>query len=236
MRALYPERCPLCRKLLPINQKYCNDCADTAKRISQNFCECCGADKESCICNDDSVRFSHFTAVYTYSGLARARIHEFKFNNNIRLGKSLGDDMSFRVAEAFYDAAFDVVSFVPMTKSGEKERGYNQSEILARQVAKRLSLPCRKLLVKIRQTEKQHTLDAVNRRSNLDGAFAVCEDADIKGKTVLLCDDIKTTGTTLKQCERLLFSEGAKDVYCISVAMTDYGDIFRPLDKHNQTY
>lgn len=236
LRALYPEKCPLCRKILPFNQKHCPDCIDTEKRISQNFCEKCGAEREICICSDSSIYFSHFTAVFMYSGLARAKIHDFKFNNNIRLGKKLGDDMSFRVAEVFYDVNFDIVTFVPMTKSHEKERGFNQSEILAKQVAKRFSLPCCKLLTKVKETENQHTLDAQKRRTNLDGAFAVSDNADITGKTILLCDDIKTTGTTLKQCEKLLFEKGARDVYCISIAMTDYGDIFRPLDKHNQTY
>ena len=236
LRALYPEKCPLCRKLLPFNQNYCPDCVETEKRISGNFCEKCGNENERCICSDNSICFSHFTSVFIYSGLTRAKIHDFKFNKNIRLGKSLGDDMSFRVAEVFYDVTFDAVTFVPMTEKHEKERGYNQSEILAKQVSKHFSTPCNKLLTKVKETENQHTLDAEKRRNNLDGAFAVSAGADITGKTILLCDDIKTTGTTLKQCEKLLFEKGAKDVYCISVAMTDYGDIFRPLDKHNQTY
>lgn len=235
IRFLFPERCPLCRELLPLDVSTCPGCRDTAKRIPPDFCEHCGAEAAACQCSNDSVKFSHFTAVYIYSGLTRARIHKFKFDGDLRTGRSLGDEMSFRAAEVFYSAKFDIVTFVPMTRSAEKKRGYNQSEILARQLAKRFFIPCQELLVKVRETPSQHTLNSKERQSNLENAFATAGNADIKGKTVVLCDDIKTTGTTLKKCESLLFDMGARDVYCISIAMTDYGDIFRPLDKQKQS-
>ena len=77
-------------------------------------------------------------------------------------------------------------------------------------------------VVKIKETELQHSLGAKERVKNLEGAFAIKKGADVKGKTLLLCDDIKTTGTTLSKCADVLYENGAKAVYCIVLAVTDY--------------
>lgn len=235
-RIFFPEKCPLCGKLLNFNESVCPSCKSSDIRLSASFCHGCGQDTDKCICSEERISLSHIAAVYVYTGLSKARIHEFKFRGKKSLGKVFGDEMSFRVSECFYDADFDLVSFVPLSKARQKERGYNQSEILAKQISKRLFIPCEKLLEKTAETKKQHELSAKERMSNLNNAFSLSKDADIKGKTVLLCDDVKTTGATLKECEKLLLKSGAKDVYCICIALSDYGDIFPILDKPAENY
>ncbi|MBQ8502711.1 MAG: ComF family protein [Clostridia bacterium] len=226
LRAFFPERCPLCGRIIDLRERDCPTCRRDEIRISDDFCHSCGYDRDRCICPENSISLSHVTGVYIYSGLPKAKIRDFKFCGNKAQGKLLGDEMAFRISACFFNVDFDCVTFVPISKNGLRERGYNQSEILAERVAKRLFLPCKSLLTKQNETFKQHELDAKHRLTNLRNAFALTENADVKGKTVLLCDDVKTTGATLKECEGVLLRGGAKDVYCICIALSDYGDIF----------
>lgn len=230
LRILFPQKCPICGEIIEFHKSSCEKCKSSPLRISDNFCHGCGYDKERCICQDGNISFSHIAALYLYSGGVRHKIHQFKFYGDRQISKQFGDEMAFRVAECFYEADFDCVTFVPMSKSAEKDRGFNQSELLAKRISQKLFIPCEKLLIKTHETKKQHELGAQERKNNLKGAFALSQNTDIKGKTVLLCDDIKTTGSTLKECEKLLFQNGAKDVYCICIALSDYGDVF-PIDK-----
>jgi len=118
-----------------------------------------------------------------------------------------------------------------MTDKARKLRGYNQSEIIARQTAKRLFLPCIDTLIKSKETPKQHYLSAESRQKNLADAISLKDGADLKGKTVLICDDIKTTGSTLLICEQLLLKAGASDVYCAVAAIPIFGKANIGLDK-----
>ena len=145
-----------------------------------------------------------------------------KFAGKKKLSREFSLDMSERVAEVFSTAHFDAVTFVPSSEKSMKERGFNQSELLAKGVSERLFIPLQSTLIKTRETELQHELSAKERVRNLDGAFAVKNEREIKGRSFLLCDDIKTTGTTLKRCCDVLIENGAKEVYCIVLAVTDY--------------
>lgn len=228
-RLFFPERCPLCKELIAIEQELCPNCRNDVMLISSDFCHHCGYDTDRCICSAEEVSLSHIGALSIYSGLTKARIHEFKFKGRKDIGKDFAYEMSLRVGEIFTKADFDCVTFVPMTESSEKERGFNQSELLAKNIAKSLFLPFDKLLVKNKETAKQHTVSEGERRINLKGAFSLAPCKDIRGKTVLLCDDVKTTGNTLKECESILLQNGARDVYCICIALSDYGDVFPAL-------
>ncbi len=225
-RIFFPQKCPLCGKVLYTNEYACEECTNTQIKISTDFCHHCGYDSDRCVCSPDEIALSHITAPYIYSGLTRNKIHQLKFYGNKALGNALGDELAFRVAECFYGADFDCVTFVPLSKKAQKERGYNQSEILAKRISERLFIPCEALLQKNKETKKQHEINVQDRKTNLNNAFSLKNGSDVKNKTVLICDDVKTTGSTLKECEKLLFENGAKDVYCVCVALSDYGDIF----------
>lgn len=222
LRAFFPERCPLCGKIIDLREYDCPDCRADVIKLGRDACPFCGHDSDRCICGEGEIVFSDFACVYIYTGLIKAQIHQFKFRGNKALGKSLGDEMAYRLSECFLDTDFDLVTYVPMSKKGLKERGYNQSEILAKRVGKKFFLPCEGVLQKVNETSKQHKLSAEERMNNIKGAVALCGNADIKGKTILLCDDVKTTGATLKECERVLYEGGARKVCCFTLAMTDY--------------
>ena len=114
---------------------------------------------------------------------------------------------------------FDGVCWVPVSKKRRKSRGYDQSELLAKRVAKDLSLPTCAALQKHAERNPQSQLkDAALRQANASGAFSVRPDADVSGKTLLLIDDIVTTGATLSECCRMLRQAGAKHIYCAAFA------------------
>ena len=220
---LYPPRCPVCGKLLPVGRDLCSCTDDRVLRVPDSACEHCGAAVDCCSCGVESGRpLRHITAPFVYADLIRARLLALKLQGEKRLAKPLGAQMALRFAQVFPQAEIDVVTFVPVTKKVKRERGYNQSELLARQVGTLLLLPVRALLIKTRETPHQRGLNAVQRSENLCGAFSTDTGADVSGKTVLLCDDIRTTGSTLWECETALLAAGARDVYCLCCAVTDF--------------
>ena len=222
-RIFFPQRCPLCGKLIPIEKSSCSCSGEEATLISDAFCRGCGAEEEKCTCNEkDGMHLDNIAGVYVYGGKIKSQIALYKFAGEKSLAKEFSLRMSERVARVFCDAHFDAVTFVPSSESSMKDRGFNQSELLAKGVAERLFVPLTDCLMKVRETELQHNLSAKERVTNLDGAFAFNQSCNVKGKVILLCDDIKTTGTTLRKCSDVLYENGAEAVYCIVLAVTDY--------------
>lgn len=234
-RIFFPERCTVCKRLLKVNEEFCLCCGDDELKNPENTCENCGTEKDSCNCKSKTTAvLPHIEGVFLYGGLIQNKLLSFKFGGRKELYRYFGDLMSERVAVKYALTDFDVVTFVPSSKSTVLERGYNQCELLSKRVADKLFIPCQTLLIKDRETKKQHTLTAKERLTNIKGSIKLKENADVKGKTILLCDDIKTTGATLKECTDILMSAGAKDVYCIVAAVTSNIVSFSALDKEDK--
>ena len=144
----------------------------------------------------------------------------------IRLKRSAGREevalfagyMAAALRRDFPNVPFSAVTAVPLHYKKERRRGFNQSRELAKAVAELLELPYLDCLSKVRATRDQHTLDAASRRKNLRGAFAL-RAAPPPG-AVLLIDDVRTTGSTLSECARVLQSGGAEQVFALCLALT----------------
>lgn len=222
----FPKSCPSCGEIIPFGKSFCNCHGTEVKRTSEDFCEHCGSDKESCCCFEKStMKLPHITAPFVYTGEIKARLLMLKFAGEKGEADFLGNNMALHFASAFPDANPDFITFVPMTFKEKNERGYNQSQLLAERVAKAYFQPCKSVLKKVNETERQHTLPSEKRIENLKNSFEISNPFAIRGKTILICDDIKTTGTTLKRCCDVLFENGAKDVYCLCCAISDYVSI-----------
>ncbi|MBR6567931.1 MAG: ComF family protein [Clostridia bacterium] len=233
-RIFFPERCPLCGKTLKINEEFCLCCGSDEVRLSDSCCESCGKEKEMCSCDTPyTTPLSHITGVFSYDGIIRNKLIFFKFGGRKSLYRYFGDCLAERVATAYAERDFDTVTFVPSSEERLKERGYNPSRLIAERAAKKLFLPCEELLLKSKDTEKQHTLKAKARMTNIKGSVSPKGNIDLKGKTVLLCDDIKTTGATLRECEEVLLKLGADEVFCATVAITSNLNFF-DLDKEDK--
>ncbi len=211
MSLLYPNECPVCGKLIPFNQSYCR-CSDIPSvRVPLN--------SEDETITDDPLH--PFTAVWYYSGRVRYDLLRLKFQRRASLAGPLGLAMAERVAQAFPTVSFDCVTFVPMTEEDLRERSFNQSALLAQRIAQAFFIQCSALIKKTKTTPCQHTLNQSERMTNLKNAFAPTDQVQ-PGTTVLLVDDIKTTGTTLLRCREALLQAGVKEVYCAACAMSDY--------------
>lgn len=220
-RLFYPEVCSGCGKIIPYNYLTCPYCYKNEIEIGERFCRHCAKDLSCCNCADPkAVYLPEVTAAYLYSGDIREKLLRFKFRGVRRYAKFLSQAMAQRVNQVYGDVSFDGVCFVPMTSEAVAGRGFNQSQLLAEGVAARLRLPVCFCLEKVRETQKQHDIDAEMRKHNLKGAISV--KGDVKGKRLLLCDDIKTTGNTLRECVNVLLEAGAEKVYCVCAAVSDY--------------
>ncbi len=221
-----PERCRICGRIKPF-MKPCEKCGIDAKPISIYACPDCGHEK--CMCSDGAnVDLRHFTAVYYYQGQLKKSLLGYKFMNESSLCHIFSEAMAKRISEIYSDVNFDGICYVPMTKNAERIRGYNQSELLANGIAKETKFPLVPCLEKIKDTGAQKDLSAEERQHNVKNCFRVKEKYDISDKTLMLCDDIKTTGATLRECSDALIKAGAKDVYCICLAITPYLDYTDP--------
>ncbi len=221
-RIFFPKHCSVCGEIIPIEKPFCGCDGNEYFETEENCCEYCG--QSICACgNKNTVCLPHITAPFLYTALAKERLLNFKFYGEKKEAEFFGEKMAFKFARAFYNVNADFVTFVPMTEKQVKERGYNQSQLLAEVVSERLFLRCEAVLSKTKETVSQHSLSQKERLENLVDIFEVT-DSRVKGKTVILCDDIKTTGTTLSRCCDVLFKAGAKDVYCLCSAVSDFSN------------
>lgn len=224
---LFPRKCPLCSEIIPFGETNCKNCQDNNRSfVPDNLCLRCHKNISDCVCTDSEItEIPYLTSVYYYCDSVRSALIEFKFRGNKFHAEFFGNKLAEKVAVKYPTVDFDLVTFAPMSKKSLKKRGYNQSELLAKVVAKRLFIPCRRTLIKTKETRAQHDLDFNDRQTNLLGSMvATDKPTDITGKTILLVDDIKTTGATLRECIKTLKAKGAKEVYCVTVALVYIND------------
>ena len=219
-RKLYPPRCIFCRDVLADDVKLCvcKRCSENIKRIPSERCPVCGlvtplGSNVCWSCASKKMYFNYHRSPYFYEDDVRRTILRLKFARKAQYCKTMGIIMAAYIP---YDVNFDCVTWVPMTKKQVKQRGFNQSELLAREIAKVCGfVPC-ELLVKIKNTEKQSKTKASKRAENVKGAFSCGH--DLHGKNILLIDDVFTTGATLNECSKVLKKRGADRIYCLTFA------------------
>lgn len=218
---LYPPRCVCCGCVLPAGEAICGDCAAGAARIMPPVCLLCGCNLEDCERKHRKTAYKELTAPFYYEGIVREGVHRFKFRDKPQSAAFFAREMAKNVRQNMPGIPFDMVACVPMLPAKEKARGYNQSALLARELSGLLGVPadCRALR-KCADTPAQHELKGTERRGNVFGVFETPRPEALEGKTVLLCDDVKTTGATLDECAKMLKLAGAKDVFCVCIAVT----------------
>ena len=162
-----------------------------------------------------------FDAAYSYGayeGVLRELIHLLKYSGMQPLAGPLGALLALGLPR---DQRFDVIVPVPLHWRRAWDRGFNQSELLAREIARRCGVPARNLLRRRRWTQAQAGLSNTRRRANVTGAFRLRPRARVKGLRVLLVDDVMTTGATASACAAALKAGGAKSVSLLTLARVD---------------
>nr|WP_319487943.1 ComF family protein [uncultured Caproiciproducens sp.] len=205
---IFPPRCIFCRGIALSGNRICEKCTDEISHMTADKCIYLPVAGETVLC----------TAPYLYQGKIRESIIRFKFYGQQHFADFYAAGMSEQVRKNCPDSQFDTVTPVPISSERYKVRGYNQSELLARAVAECLQLPFGEYLVKIKDNREQHKLSKKDRRSNVSGVYLPKDRDKIAGKSILLIDDIVTTGATLRECASVLLQSGAKQVMCAAVA------------------
>ena len=211
---VFPNRCPCCGEINVTNEP-CEKCGSDLNscRFEGRICKKCGNEALLCECSKYNYLFNGVCAPFKNIGIARDGIYGLKFLDRPYSADYFGKEIAARFTEVFKEVKPDFVCIVPSSKRTLLKRNYDYVELLAKRVAKELGIPLEsKTIKKVKQNEQQHKLSTDKRMSNVKGVFAVKE--NLIGKTILLIDDIKTTGYTLNECAKQLRLSGAENVYC----------------------
>ncbi len=218
----FPRRCMYCGALIIPERQICTDCETDLPHIVPPVCLLCGHAKADCTCRQKKHQYKAICAPFYYEDTIVQAVHRFKFENKEFLARPFARDMAECVRREYADIEFDAVTFVPFTKKQIRTRGWNPSETLARALAEELSLDCTPMLLKLYETKTQHTLERRARAGNVFGVFEAADEKLVQGKTILLVDDVKTTGATLHECAKMLMLSNAKAVYACTFAVTKH--------------
>ncbi|WP_352400007.1 ComF family protein [Anaerotignum sp.] len=225
LNVLYPPYCVICGELLSIQEwdnGLCDKCNKKLPFLTGNRCNFCGRRLqfgEVChSCLEHRPVFERGISVFDYEVL-RQGIARFKFDGVKGHGEVFGGIMVqyLLLNHPEWLEQVDFMTGVPLHKHKEKERGFNQADILCKIISENTGIPYRdKVLTRTKATRPQSELSAKERHENLKNVFIA---QDCLDKQILLVDDILTTGTTLNECSRALYRAGAKkvSVFCLSV-------------------
>lgn len=203
--------CPECNRLSP-EGKYCLRCRYEIDRQID------GKTKRTKVSKKRRALEGIIVAAYYEEGPLREIIHNYKYNGVTELTEVLGEMLYNALKRNFQ---FEIITFVPLHPRRLAQRGYNQAELLAHNLAKKSNIECLALLKKKKQTKRQVLLTGKKRRQNLKGVFELRMKNDelrIKEKNIIIVDDVTTTGATLNECARVLKDAGAKEIWGLVVA------------------
>ncbi len=221
---LFPDdiKCFCCNNELSSESEY-GLCGDCDLPVNTQFCLKCGRALNNMAhyctdCMNNSKAFDKARSAFELSDNIRKVLYRFKYGGCGYLAKFLA--LYLRDVYLSSDFNADVITFVPIHKSRKRRRGYNQSQLLSKELSLLTGIPVEELLIKTRKTKPVSKLKAADRLKEIEGSIELSGNADAScGKTVLLIDDVFTTGTTANVCSLLLKSKGGADkVFVLTAA------------------
>jgi len=229
MSIIFPRTCASCGETLPFNGKnnICNSCFDGFEKNKGLICKRCSAPLKDggahCYdCKDGkNIYFEVLKAPYVYQDKIKKVIKKFKYSDRTFLAADFACSMSKLIIKEEWCKDIDIIIPVPLHFIKQFRRGYNQSFLLAKHIGRYLNKPvCKDILFRKKNTKAQFGLGRQEREKNLENNFVLSDKyADfIKGKKVLLVDDVATTCTTINQCSKILKKSKAKKVYAVTIA------------------
>lgn len=220
---VFPPVCVTCKRP---GQLICDECAQAVEPVRRPFCERCGRPQVisglalCSICRaEKQPLLSLARAAALHTDPLRGMIHHFKYGHQPELAEPLVRYLLAAYAEAEWQQTrwIDLVIPVPMFAERQKKRGYNQAELLARHFCRQSKLHYAPAALKrVRFTQPQVGLNAQERQRNVEDAFVA--HPNLKGRKVLLIDDVYTTGATLRACAKVLLDAGVREVYALALA------------------
>ncbi|MBR0260594.1 MAG: ComF family protein [Selenomonadaceae bacterium] len=216
---LFPPRCPNCREIVDERYQLCPTCEKKILHLD--------------IYDRPPEPLNKVLRVTKYRGGSQKLLHKLKFDNNLGVVpalKKILDDVSNReeILKLLGDVDFAVP--VPLHQERLNERGFNQTEKIFEEFLAKKNLQLKNLLMRTQATPKLFNLGKTEREKILSGVFAAAEKINLNGKKILIVDDIFTTGTTCKECAKVLKALGAEKIFVLAFS-SDFGENFS--DKKN---
>lgn len=219
---VYPPRCIICGEFVNSEAEFCAKCLSDFQEAAHPMCTICGlpfnsgSDHICRECHKKRPAFDKARAWGVHRGAGRHAVIALKFGRKTKLAAHLAKLMTSTLLEEFDTTEIDTIIPVPLHKKRLRWRGFNQSLLLAKGISAATGIDVDFLSLKrIRQTKPQTRLPLKQRSENVKGAFQVVRPNFVRDKTILLVDDVFTSGATITECARALKSQGARSVYAL---------------------
>lgn len=221
---LYPKRIKCCVCGSEAKEAVCSSCLSQLEYIEGRVCLKCGKgiddEYDGNICPDCKRADKNFDMAFScfeYKGMGKNVIHKLKYENCKEIAHTLSRLMYQKIAEE--GIRLDAVVPVPIHKSKEAIRGFNQAQLIAEEIATALGIPLWNCITRTKITTDQFKLDKVNRNLNVHNAFCInVLYNNVKNENILLVDDVYTTGSTVDECSRILKQQGVQRIFVITAA------------------
>lgn len=224
--ALFPLRCPICGELpSEEGRRICEACFLKLRFVREPRCMVCGrtvideAGRTCAECEKNTRNFSRGCALLEYDDVMRRVVSEIKYNNRRSYVEPFGKLFFLRYGKEICSMGADCLIPVPLHRSRQRSRGFNQAELLAREIGRHAGIPVRTdLLFRTKKTEAQKSLGREERIRNLSEAFSFRIQEKMPQKAILV-DDIYTTGSTVEACARVLKRAGICEIFFLSLCI-----------------
>ncbi len=224
LELIFPRRCPVCDRVQPLGDRICPTCAEQLRGINSPYCCKCGKPIEDtraeyCTdCTEYSHEYKQGRALYEYRTIRRS-LYRFKYKGRQEYAEVYGELLAVHMEEIVRRWKPDALIPVPLHRTKKRSRGYNQAELLAVTMGKHLNIPVdTKIIRRIKKTIPQKRLNRQMRQNNLKKAFKIDRN-DVKLSTIIIIDDIYTTGSTVDAVAAVLREAGIENIYFITLAI-----------------
>jgi ComF family protein len=214
---LFPPDCGGCGNP---GTRWCSECKKNVQLVPNPVCDVCGLPQTRSglcdRCQQTNPSFKQLRSWAVFEAPVQGALHRLKYQRDIGLGEVLSNQMVAFVKNLGWPV--DMMVPIPLGKKRMKERGYNQVAMVAMPLSMQLKLDYRpEVLGRVRETRSQVGLSAIERKKNVKDVFKAKTDG-VRGRSILLMDDVSTTGATLSSAADALYASGADDVYAVTVA------------------
>jgi competence protein ComFC len=228
---IYPQHCAICKKHLNREEEdVCEACWNSLAILPDPFCPYCRSfyepgDTKCSFCRSagsagEDRMIPMVRSLGRFDDYYKVLIHQLKYGKKIPLGRKLAQRLGETIIGSSNYMESDFLVPVPLHKSRYRERGFNQSEIVAEEISKTTGVTSLKNVLKRKKNTKDQTdLSPQEREQNVKGAFVVTEPETVSGKRIILVDDVITTGATLSECARMLRQAGAERILGMTIAV-----------------
>jgi len=229
VNASYPS-CSVCGRVFFTKQElFCEKCNNKLEWNEGNTCIICGRSLKDnmnsvicSLCEEDDIFFTQGVSLLMYNKYSKTVINKIKDRGRKELALKFGRLMGEKLKLNKFCSDIDLIIPIPLHNEKLKKRGYNQAFMLAKGVGDKIGVDVAEdVLIKTKQTREQKSLSKYERKGNLVNSFKIINEEKIKGKNVLIVDDVFTTGQTINLSSEMLLESGASEVYFASLASTE---------------